>query len=87
VEFSFLLGLGTLSAATGYQLVTDGEVIVETFGWLNSIIGIAAAAVTAWIAVRWMVAYLQRRSLYIFGWYRIAIAGFVAVLAVGTGIL
>jgi len=86
IEFSFLLGLVTLSAATGYQLVTEGEVIIETFGWVNSLVGVVAAAVTAWIAVTWMVSCLQRRPLSIFGWYRIAIA-LVVALAEVTGVL
>ncbi len=87
VEFSFLLGLITLSAATGYELFNDGDAIIDTFGWGNSLVGILAAAVTAWAAVRWMVAYLQRRPLSIFGFYRIAIAGTVALLAATTGLL
>ncbi|NNE74443.1 MAG: undecaprenyl-diphosphate phosphatase [Acidimicrobiales bacterium] len=87
VEFSFLLGLITLSAATGYELLNDGDAIIDTFGWGNSLVGILAAAVTAWAAVRWMVAYLQRRPLSIFGFYRIAIAAAVALLAAMTGLL
>lgn len=84
VEFSFLLGLLTLSAATGYELLLNGDAITATFGWRNSILGIAAAAGTAWLAVTWMVAYLQRRPLSIFGWYRISIACVVAIIATTT---
>lgn len=84
VEFSFLLGLLTLSAATGYELLGDGDAIIATFGWRNSILGIVSAAATAWVAVTWMVAYLQHRPLSIFGWYRISIAGVVAVIAAAT---
>lgn len=81
VEFSFLLGLVTLSAATGYELLRGGDAIVATFGLGNSVVGIAAAAVTAWFAVTWMVGYLERRPLSIFGWYRISIAVLVALIA------
>lgn len=84
VEFSFLLGLVTLSAATGYELLSGGDAITATFGWRSSTVGVAAAAVTAWLAVTWMVAYLQRRPLSIFGWYRISIACVVAVVALAT---
>ncbi len=85
VEFSFLLGLVTLSAATGYELLNEGDTIVGAFGWTNSLVGIAAAAVTAWAAVRWMVSYLQRRPLSIFGMYRISAAFVVAFVALATG--
>ncbi len=87
VEFSFLLGLVTLGAATAYELLRDGQLIWDTFGFTNSLIGVIAAAVTAWVAVTWMVSYLQRRPLSIFGWYRIGIAGAVTVLALSTDLL
>lgn len=87
VEFSFLLGLITLSTATGYEMLNNGNAIIDTFGWRNSLLGITAAAVTAWAAVTWMVAYLQRRPLSIFGFYRIAIAVAVALIAGTTDVL
>jgi len=85
VEFSFLLGLVTLGTATVYEGVTKGRDIVALFGWVSPAIGLAAAAVTAFVAVRWMVAYLGKRSPAVFGWYRIGIGAAAAVLlAVGV---
>jgi undecaprenyl-diphosphatase len=81
VEFSFLLGLATLGAATIYEGIKRGPEIIALFGWVNPLIGIAAAAVTAFIAVRWMISYLKNNSPMIFGWYRIGIGIFVAALA------
>ncbi len=72
VEFSFLLGFVTLSAATAYELLKNGSEMIDAFGWKNPIIGIVVAGITAVISVKWMVAYLQHRSLAIFGWYRLA---------------
>jgi len=86
VEFSFLLGLLTLGAATVYEALKLGPEIIRTFGWLSPVIGLAVAAIAAFVAVRWMVEYLRTRSLAIFGWYRIGIAILVGVLVV-TGIL
>jgi undecaprenyl-diphosphatase len=74
VEFSFLLGLLTVSAATAYSLLGRGGELVDAYGWVNPLIGVVVAFVSALIAVRWMVTYLQRHSLAIFGWYRLAAA-------------
>jgi undecaprenyl-diphosphatase len=85
VEFSFLLGLLTLGAATAYEAVTSGDVMVEQFGAGTLVIGFVAAFLAAVVAIRWMVDYLNRHSLAIFGWYRLVIAGIGAVLlATGT---
>ncbi len=80
VEFSFLLGLVTLGAATIYEALTKGRQIVALFGWLNPVIGLAAAAVTAFLAVRWMVSYLNQKSPAVFGWYRLAAGAAAAIL-------
>jgi undecaprenyl-diphosphatase len=80
VEFSFLVGLATLSAATLVDGAKHGGVILDVFGVANPVIGFVVAFVAAVVAVRWMVAYLQRHSLAIFGWYRLAAAAVVGVL-------
>lgn len=82
VEFSFLLGLLTLGAATGYEAVTSGRDIVAAFGLLTPIVGFAVAAISAFVAVRWMVAWLKSRSLSLFGWYRLGLGLLVGALAV-----
>ncbi len=79
VEFSFLLGLITLGAATCYEMLKEGSEIISVFGWASPLLGIAVAFVSAVIAVKWMVAYLNKHGLDIFGWYRIALS----VLAFG----
>ncbi|MCC5953624.1 MAG: undecaprenyl-diphosphate phosphatase [Acidimicrobiia bacterium] len=82
VEFSFLLGLLTLSAATGYEMLTGGAELFDTFGVVAPLVGLVAAFISAVIAVRWLVTYLQQHSLALFGWYRLAIAAVTVVLLV-----
>jgi undecaprenyl-diphosphatase len=86
VEYSFLLGLGTLGGATLYELATEGGTIVETFGWVAPVVGLLAAFVSAVIAVRWLVAYLEHHSLVIFAWYRLVAAGIAGALLL-TGVV
>jgi undecaprenyl-diphosphatase len=82
VEFSFLLGLVTLSAATVLDVSRHGGDIIDYFGIATPLIGAVVAFLTALVAVRWMVSYLNSRSLAIFGWYRLAAASVTAVLLI-----
>ena len=83
VEFSFLLGLLTLSAATVYDGLKYGEEMVQSFGGLALFFGFLGAWISAVLAVKWMVAYLKRNGMQIFGYYRIALAIVVTVLIFG----
>ncbi|MCC6679421.1 MAG: undecaprenyl-diphosphate phosphatase [Phycisphaeraceae bacterium] len=80
VEFSFLLGVVTLLAATVFKIHDAGPAMLEAYGWQPMILGTVAAWLSAVIAIKWMVAYLKKHGLAIFGYYRVAIAIVVAVL-------
>jgi undecaprenyl-diphosphatase len=83
VEFSFLLGLVTLSAATVYEGLKQGGQIIALFGWLNPIIGVVVAFISAVAAVKLMVSFLNRNAMAWFGAYRVilALAVIIALLA------
>jgi undecaprenyl-diphosphatase len=83
VEFSFLLGFATLSAATAFKLVKDGGNLVDQFGVVDPLIGALFAFASAVLAIKWLIAYLERHDLSIFAWYRFAVAGLTVVLLVG----
>lgn len=74
VEFSFLLGVLTLSAATAYDALKSGAVMLEAYGPLPIFLGFLAAWISAVLAVKWMVSYLNRHGMAIFGYYRIVLA-------------
>ncbi len=85
VEFSFLLGLMTLGAATLYETAKNGSTVVDAYGWFNPLVGLVFAFIFAALAVKWMVAWLQTRSLAIFGWERLAVAAIsIGLLIAGT---
>ncbi len=80
VEFSFLLGLVTLGAATVYEMLDQGRTVVTAYGILLPLAGLLCSFLSAWISVKWLVGYLQRHGLVMFGYYRV-------LLAVATGAL
>jgi undecaprenyl-diphosphatase len=86
VEFSFLLGLLTLGAATAYDGLKHGKEMIDTYGVVHPLVGFVVAFVAAVVSIRWMVTYLGRHGLEIFGWYRLAIAALALVL-LATGVL
>jgi undecaprenyl-diphosphatase len=86
IEFSFLLGLVTLSSATALDLTKHGSELVDQFGILAPSIGLVCAFITAVIAVKWMIGYLESHSLRVFGWYRLAI-GAVSVVLLAINVL
>jgi undecaprenyl-diphosphatase len=74
VEYSFLLGVVTLGAATAYDALKHGQMMLQTFEAMPIAIGLLFAFISAVVSVKWMVAYLNRHGLAVFGYYRIAIA-------------
>ena len=83
VEFSFLLGLITLTAATALEGLQGGAELIDTFGVTTPLIGLVVAFLSAMAAVKWMVAWLNDRGFEVFGWYRIAV-GILAFVLLGT---
>ncbi|MEJ2699329.1 MAG: undecaprenyl-diphosphate phosphatase [Desulfuromonadales bacterium] len=74
VEFSFLLGVVTLGAATGYDALKHGHIMVQTFSPLPIAVGLLFAFLAAVVSVKWMVGYLNRHGLALFGYYRVGLA-------------
>lgn len=76
-EYSFLLALPTLGAATVFDLVSGGQALWREAGGLSLLCGFLVAAVTAALAVRGFIRYVTRRGLAPFGWYRLGLAAVV----------
>ncbi|QYY35941.1 undecaprenyl-diphosphate phosphatase [Ruficoccus sp. ZRK36] len=79
-EFSFLLGLVTLSAAAGYKSLSLGPQMLAALDLGPVIFGIVVATISAALAVKWLVSYLTRHGLGLFAWYRLVLAAAVAAL-------
>jgi undecaprenyl-diphosphatase len=78
-EFSFLVGLLTLSAASVYKMWSLGPALAEVYPAGPASVGLLVAAITAFVSVKWLVGYVSRHGLGVFAWYRITLGG--AILA------
>ena len=85
LEFSFLLGFVTLGAATGYEMLKNGKTMIDTFGIVVPLIGLVVAFAAAVVSIKWMLGYLRRHDLAIFGWYRLGVAALtIGLIASGA---
>lgn len=73
-EFSFLLGLITLTAAAGYKCVTKWEAMNQYLTLGPVVLGCIVAGVFAGLSVFWLVGYLTRKGLGVFVIYRIILS-------------
>jgi undecaprenyl-diphosphatase len=79
-EFSFFLAIPTLFAACAYEFVKNRQLLaatdLTTFG-----VGFAAAFVSAFLCVRWLLRYVSRNDFIPFAWYRIAFGALIVITA------
>lgn len=73
VEFSFLLAIPTMFAATGLDLIKT-HFKFSSSEYLILVIGLVGAFVTATLAIKFFVKFVQTHTLTSFGIYRIVIA-------------
>jgi undecaprenyl-diphosphatase len=78
-EFAFLVGIPTMFAASGYELLKHLRQGGVHEDW--NLLGIAfvVSCITAFIAVKWLLDYIRTHTFTPFAWYRIAL-GLVLLL-------
>ena len=84
-EFAFLVGIPTMFAATGYELLhvaRSGEAAHED--WTALAVAFVASAVTAFVAVKWLLNYIKGHRCTVFAVYRF-ILGIALLLLVPAG--
>lgn len=72
VEFSFLLAIPTMLAATGLDVIKN-DFNFTSSEWSLLAVGFITAFITALLAVRFFLRYIEKHSFSAFGWYRIII--------------
>jgi undecaprenyl-diphosphatase len=72
-EFSFLLALPTLGAATLYELLKARNELFAAGHAIEIVIGMVVSFFVAWAVIAAFLRYLKTRGLEPFGWYRIGL--------------
>jgi len=72
VEFSFMLAVPTMLAATGLELVKNRSALDGNLAVLG--VGFVVSFVTAILAIKSFLGYIKKRDFSMFGWYRIVLA-------------
>ena len=65
-----------------YELRVLFKAGLSSDGWITLLIGLASASVTAFVAIYALLHYLERRSTWIFVWYRLLFGA-----AIVTGVM
>jgi undecaprenyl-diphosphatase len=83
LEFSFLLSIPTMAAATGYDLLKalkgPDRVHIDSHGWALLVIGFVLSFVVAYAVVAWFMNWVRNRGFTPFAIYRILAGGAVLV--------
>jgi len=74
-EFSFLLSLPTILAATLYEGYKNFHALQEAAGPLALLVGVVVSAVVAVAAIKGFIGWLTKHGLTPFGVYRLLLAG------------
>ena len=79
-EFAFIVGIPTMFAASAFELLKlmKDSAVAAHEPMTDLAIGFVVSAVVAFVAVKWLLGYIQTHRFTVFAWYRIVL---------GTGLL
>lgn len=82
-RFSFLLGIPAITLAGLVELPTLFNSDLSIIEPVPLLAGLIAAVVSSYVAIAWLLRFLQRHSTWVFVWYRLAF-GIVILVALAT---
>jgi undecaprenyl-diphosphatase len=92
LEFSFLLSIPTMAAATGYDLLKflkpshgDPPPHIDSHGWILLAIGFVTSFLVAWAVVAWFMQWVRTHGFVPFAIYRILAGAAVIAWALNAG--
>ncbi|AFZ36591.1 Undecaprenyl-diphosphatase [Stanieria cyanosphaera PCC 7437] len=78
-RFSFLLGLPAITLAGLVELKDALDQGLADSGFVPLLAGVISSAVFSYLAIAWLIKFLQKRSTWVFVWYRLAFGVFILV--------
>jgi undecaprenyl-diphosphatase len=82
-RFSFLLGMPAI-LLSGLVSITDVVGADSQVALVPLVGGLAAAVVSSYLAIAWLIDFLKKHSTWVFVWYRLAF-GAVILIAIALG--
>jgi undecaprenyl-diphosphatase len=80
-EFAFRVGIPTMFAATAYELLAlQRHGGIGTEDWNSLAVAFVASAITAFIAVKWLLRYIQQHRFTVFAVYRMVLGAALLLL-------
>lgn len=80
-EFAFLVGIPTMFAATGYEALKLAKTpAFHAENWPEFWTGFVVSAIVAFVAVKWLLRYVQAHRFTVFAWYRIVFGAALLLL-------
>jgi undecaprenyl-diphosphatase len=78
VQFSFLLAIPTMVSAVAYDLAKSaGNFTTNQFYYLG--LGFIISFITAFISIRFLIAFIEKHNFIVFGVYRILLVLFLSI--------
>jgi len=80
-EFAFIVGIPTMYAASGYELLKQMKGGAPAENWTALGIAFVVSTVTAFIAVKWLLGFIRSHKFTAFAVYRILFGALLLALA------
>lgn len=83
-RFSFLLGIPAITLAGLVELKDFLGTGVNKSELMPIIVGLISSAIFSYIAIAWLIEFLQKRSTWVFVWYRLGFGIFILITLVNS---
>lgn len=83
-RFSFLLGIPAITLAGLVEFKDLWETGITRAELLPLIAGLISSAIFSYLAIAWLIKFLQRRSTWVFVWYRLGF-GIIILISLAKG--